>query len=41
MHLAIYKADDELVEYGHVAQWLDQLSDEEQVGSSNLPLPTK
>ena len=26
--------------YGHVAQWLEQLSDEEEVGSSNLPLPT-
>ncbi len=41
MHIAIYLAKDERVEYGHVAQWLEQLSDEEEVGSSNLPLPTK
>lgn len=27
-------------EYGHVAQWLEHLSDEEEVGSSILPLPT-
>ena len=26
--------------YGHVAQWLEHLSDEEEVGSSILPLPT-
>ena len=41
MYIEIHYANNNGIENGHVAQWLEHLSDEEAGGSSILPMPTK